>query len=95
MFDYKKETNKLKLKRNFGFNFIKDEPYTNILEEKLYKKCNTPKVYEESINKVLDKLENKKFEDEWDLEINYQKLLDTSNNLGGIFSKICNGICID
>lgn len=85
-YDYKEEANKLRIKRNFGIKFIKEEPHRDYLEKEISKECKTLKEYQEAINKILDELENKTYEDEWDLEVAYQKTLDTFYNLGGVFS---------
>lgn len=89
-YNYKDEANKLRAKRNF--KFIKDEPHRDYLEKELSKKCKTLKEYQEAINESLDELENQTFEDEWDLEINYQKILDISYGLNGIFYEFNKGI---
>lgn len=86
-YDYKEEANKLKAKRNFGVNFIKNEPYTDFCEKELSKKCENLKEYKEDINNILDKLENKKFKDEWDLETEYQRNIDLYCGIG-LFSNL-------
>ena len=85
-YDYKEEANKLRAKRNFRVKFIKEEPHRDYLEKKLSKECKTLKEYQEAINEILDELENQTFEDEWDLEVGYQKTLDIFYSLGGVFS---------
>ena len=90
---YKEEANKLKEKRNLPFKYV--EYYSEMVEcneEELSKQCENLKEYQEAINESLDELENQTFEDEWDLEINYQKILDISYGLNGIFYEFNKGI---
>ena len=59
-YNYKEESSKLKTQRNFGFNFI-ESPEIDELEKELNVFCNnTLKLYQQRINEVLDKVEEKK-----------------------------------
>ena len=72
-YNYKEEANKLKEKRNLPFKYIKYySEMAEYYEEELSKQCETSKEYQDSINEILDKLENKTFKDEIELLINYQ-----------------------
>ena len=84
-YDYKEEANKLKKKRNFGVNFIENEPYTDFCEKELSKKCENLKEYKEDINNILDKLENKSFANEVNLLIDYQYEIQMNGHFGPVW----------
>ena len=80
---YKEEANKLKEKRNLPFKYV--EYYSEMVEcneEELSKQCENLKEYQEAINEILDKLENKTFKDEIDLLLSYREEIQMYGGFG-------------